>query len=312
MTSHNYTAHGLVITSEIEISEYSVSKGAFEQPDVSITHGHVATEGLSNPNWQRQLTQVNPNAVWMDVPGVARFLITDGAKITVDAYPEADNADLCAFLVGSCIGAILHQKGFLVLHASAVVYRDKLIVICGESGAGKSTTASIFAQQGAHVFTDDILVIDQNGQAWPGSGSLRLWKNALKALGKDSEGHKQIRRELPKFSVPAENPWPSSDARPVDAIAILEANSFVEFQECLSEPITGMQKFKELREQSFRRDAVSAMGHGRKHLQQSAQFLATLPMFRVKRPTSKFSGQDVFENITDQVFRKTEPADGAR
>jgi len=43
----------------------------------------------------------------------------------------------------------------IILHASCVVMQDKAILICGASGAGKSTTALWFRQQGAKVMHDD-------------------------------------------------------------------------------------------------------------------------------------------------------------
>ncbi|MEP4855424.1 MAG: hypothetical protein ABJV60_00050, partial [Lentilitoribacter sp.] len=302
MKHYRYCSHGIIINSEIEIAEYQAADDQRFQPDVHIKLGDVAKTGIANPKWQRHLTQVNIEHVWMDVPGVARFLITKGIKITVDPYPGADNADLCAFLVGSCMGAILHQRDFLVLHASAVVFQDKLIAICGQSGAGKSTTASTFAQRGAQIFTDDILVIDSHGQAWPGAPNLRLWKSSLDALGKDVSDYQQIRRKLPKFSIPVTKPWPQSGSRSVDAVVILERHEFVEHIDCISEPIAGIQKFRELEEQIFRRDAIFAMGHNKKHMIHSAAFVKNIPMLRLKRPTSKFSGNEVTQSILDWVL----------
>ncbi|MGI4730626.1 MAG: hypothetical protein ACRYFW_02615 [Janthinobacterium lividum] len=57
---------------------------------------------------------------WMDVPDVARILVWSGREIVVDPAPRADDAAIRAFLLGSAMGALLHQRGLLPLHASAV------------------------------------------------------------------------------------------------------------------------------------------------------------------------------------------------
>jgi hypothetical protein len=56
--------------------------------------------------------------VWLDQ--VARYLVSDGREVVVQPESGALESDLRLFLLCSPMGAVLHQRGFLPLHASAV------------------------------------------------------------------------------------------------------------------------------------------------------------------------------------------------
>jgi len=62
---------------------------------------------------------------------------------------------------------VMQLRGHEVLHASAVSTPGGLVVLCGVSGAGKSTFASALSARGHRVWADDavVLKIDSNDAA---------------------------------------------------------------------------------------------------------------------------------------------------
>ena len=58
-----------------------------------------------------------------------------------DPAPGRDlyESDVRVFLLGSCIGALLHQRGILVLHAGAIHTDKGAVLFTGPWGIGKST-----------------------------------------------------------------------------------------------------------------------------------------------------------------------------
>lgn len=58
---------------------------------------------------------------------------------------------------------LLALRGHCVLHASAVLLGGEVLAFCGESGAGKTTTARSLAQAGASLVCEDKLVIQTRG-----------------------------------------------------------------------------------------------------------------------------------------------------
>jgi hypothetical protein len=73
----------------------------------------------------------------------------------------------------------------LVLHASAIVQGSLVTGLLGPGGAGKSTLAAALCQAGAHLVTDDALMLGRRGagfRAIPTYAGLRLWPDALRRL----------------------------------------------------------------------------------------------------------------------------------
>jgi hypothetical protein len=54
----------------------------------------------------------------------------------------------------------LSLQGVPVLHAAACVFGDRLIAFCGQSGAGKTTTARAFAAAGRPLHAEDMVILD--------------------------------------------------------------------------------------------------------------------------------------------------------
>ena len=65
-------------------------------------------------------------------------------------------SDIRVFLLGSCLGALLHQRGVLALHASAIETDQGAVLFMGDSGMGKSTTLQAFIKRGYKMLADDI------------------------------------------------------------------------------------------------------------------------------------------------------------
>ena len=81
------------------------------------------------------------------------------------------------------MGALLHQRGLLAIHGSAVRNDKNTCIITGKSGVGKSSLAAGLLELGYTLVADDISVIGnlENGGFFvhPGIPSLKLWKDVL-------------------------------------------------------------------------------------------------------------------------------------
>jgi len=66
----------------------------------------------------------------------------------------------------SVVPKILSLRGIRALHAAAVEVDGALLLFCGRSGAGKTTSARMFGQNGRRVVSEDLLILSR-----PGDGS---------------------------------------------------------------------------------------------------------------------------------------------
>jgi hypothetical protein len=89
----------------------------------------------------------------------------DGIRVIEGAPPRAeslyeDAEDAALGLVGALIGAYVAQDPALVcFHAAATRVTDGLVVMMGDTGAGKSTLAAHLVQRGLRSFGDDRLAV---------------------------------------------------------------------------------------------------------------------------------------------------------
>jgi len=91
--------------------------------------------------------------------GTSFVIESNAARIWCTWRSESTAADTATYLLGPVLAYALRLRGTLALHASAVVDGERAWLIAGAPGAGKSTTAALFAREGATVITDDVAAI---------------------------------------------------------------------------------------------------------------------------------------------------------
>ena len=136
----------------------------------------------------------------LTVADIGHFRINNGEQIAWQrANRSVSDQDLRTFLLGSAVGALLIQRGMLVLHGNALERDGEAIVCMGHSGAGKSTLAYALMQQGWRLLADDLVAITPDGQVLPGIPRIKLWHDAAEAFGLDPEALPPIRNGMHKY-----------------------------------------------------------------------------------------------------------------
>ncbi|MCR9192725.1 MAG: hypothetical protein NXI01_08740 [Gammaproteobacteria bacterium] len=195
----------------------------------------------------------------LDIPSVAQFQIQAGKKITYIPYDDATEDDLRLYLMGSCMGALLQQRGLIVLHGNAVTWDNQTChIYMGNQGAGKSTTAAWHYQRGASIVADDICAILFNSKGCPfvipSFPQLKLWQASADLLEISTASLKRVRAQNDKFMLPiASNRFAKE---PCELKLIFEINQ----QEHTQKQIVGLEKLLKLQQHSYRYYFLSQMG----------------------------------------------------
>jgi hypothetical protein len=151
-----YRAYGLSIRSELRLPELAPGTGsAF---DVSLRLRSVAQPQLQAGS--ATAFEFQPSVQLLHWRSVGSFLIRDAREIDIDPAPGIDEDLLRLPLLGPVMALLLHQRGMLVLHASAVAMGARSAVFLGDKQAGKSTAAAALVARGHRLLTDDVLAID--------------------------------------------------------------------------------------------------------------------------------------------------------
>src|ERR1700722_19144035 len=129
----HYTAYGLALSTALEIPELHPATAAEVAPDVTIELGPVP-QTLEQSAFRGACFQAARGEFLLQLPGIARYLVRDGCQITIDrAAAAAADDTVRVFLLSAVLGALLQQRGRLVLHGSAIATDRGVILFMGPS-----------------------------------------------------------------------------------------------------------------------------------------------------------------------------------
>jgi hypothetical protein len=273
----SYSVFGLGIRSEIPLDELPAADTGHAIA-VEIRYGR-AGDAAGEPGYT-----LGPAGTLLRVPDVGRFLIRDGREIVVEPDEGVSERNVRLFLLGSALGALLHQRGLLPLHANAIEMDGKAVAFSGHSGAGKSTVAAWFHDRGHRILTDDVCVIgfgeDGRALAYPGIPRLRLWREALEASGRDTGGYLRSFDALDKYDVPSEQ----RALQPLPLAAVYLLRQAMEGAGGPSiERLFGVDGVDTLVANTYRGAYLRTIGRTGEHLAACLRVARQVPVFRATR-----------------------------
>jgi len=293
-----YFAYGLRITSDLECPE--LQAGDSTTPDVRVRFGAVP-EQLESPKAQGVLYQVSPDRYLLTIEKIARFLVCNGNEIVIERAPEATDSDLRVFLLGSVIGVLLHQRGVLPLHASAIETRLGAVAFTGPVGHGKSTLAAAFQQRGYRVLADDVcaLSLDPQGKPLvaPAYAQLNLWADALEQIGKSRDDLARTRLFTEKYGLPVRERF---STLPVPLTTVYELKTTNTAQLNLI-PVTGKNKVWLIRDNTFRLAIRAGMEQEAHYMGLALAVAQHVRTARVTRPLKPFLLNELADLIVNDL-----------
>lgn len=241
------------------------------------------TKRVTNPSYENAWMSINEREFYLEVDKIGTFYASDGSYIEYSPVDGASQASVELYLNGSVYGAILHQKKILPLHGSSFVYNHKGVMICGESGAGKSSLTVSFCDDGADFLTDDVspVVIHHNApHILSKSDRVKLWDDSLEQLQKDDQRLSQIRPQDKKYYISVPNSRHHN--HPLDIIFLIEPADVEHVQYY---PVKGTARFPAIHDQIYRLYYLHSMPETlRTYFSEVAAISNYTALIRVKRP----------------------------
>lgn len=276
---YHYTIYGLHVCSDVPLPELKPVAPA--EGDVYIYRDVLAplAEGLER---QGNRLRVTPTEALLIYDEVGLLRIADGRHLTYDVPPELPDETLRVLLLGIGLGILMHQRGHLVLHASAVAMGDRVVAFIAEKGHGKSTMAAALHARGYPLVTDDVLVLDERPDGpplvLPAYPQLKLWPDALaQAMQTTPDGlprvHPAIEKRVARLPDGVDCPLPLAALfalRPGEAIQI--------------RPLRGQEAFLELLLHTYTRVLLEQTRTSARHLQQVGYLARYVPVLALERP----------------------------
>jgi hypothetical protein len=188
MTDHLYRAFGLVLSSDRPLPGLAANAAdPTSRPDVAFVRGRVAIPNVVTPINEDIDAARSPDGVTLIVRDVGAFSVHRGERVVVDPAPGASDHEVEVYILGTVMVAVLLQHGLVPFHSNGVVVDGMAFLVCGKSGAGKSTMAASFQAAGLPLLSDDVCALAPGpaGEvvAFPGIRRLKLWSDAIDRFG---------------------------------------------------------------------------------------------------------------------------------
>lgn len=291
---YTYRAYDLNFGLEFPCPELLPTEG---QPDVVVRYGDVPA-ALENPQAQGVLYAAKSDQFLLKLDNIADYLVENGNEIVIAPQPQATEDEVRLFLLGSCLGALLHQRGILAMHASAIAVKQGAVLFVGPSGHGKSTVLGSLLRRGYPMIADDVagIVLDEQGQplVLPAYPQVKLWHDACKQLEQPTAELRAVRLELEKYAVPMHHQFVTQSV-PLFAVYVLATHNQPEIK---LEALEDSEKFQVFLRNTYRQRFLDGLQMRLPHFRLTTAAAKVAHVKRITRPTAPF----LLEELTDRII----------
>jgi hypothetical protein len=279
-----YKAYGLNIASALPCPELSPHTG---EAEVNVRYGAVP-DSLGDASVKGSYYQAAANRLLLIINGVAKYLVSEGKEILIEPNLPSKDEEVRLFLLGSAFGALLHQRGLLPLHGSAIEADGGAVVFLGPSGLGKSTLAGAFYKRGYRVMTDDVCVLsispEKTPMVTPGYPQLKLGTKVARKLGENFSKLRRLQAELGKHGLPLREGY-CDQPLPLRRLYLLSTGGTQGFKVI---PLEGVEKLTVLLNNTYRYCLLAGQDNKVLHFKLCGVLAQFASVSRVIRPRTPF------------------------
>ena len=290
-SKYYYRAFGLDIESDYYIPQVSVIEET-AAPDLRIIRRDMG--GLSN---NLNHFEKAKNEMELHIQDVGVFCMVNGNLIEAEQFPQCTDNYFAVFLMGSAMGAILHERGILPIHGSCVTNGKQSIIITGDSGAGKSTTAVQFIKHGWRILTDDVSAIVSTRpvpivqSSYP---SQKLWQDSLCKYDGENIGVHSLyaHGDREKYGVDIKDRFYEGTAPLSMIVRLIPWDA-----PCQIAPVDAMAKVEQIRRNTYRAYMIDAYDRNG-WFQKCMDIGMKVPMALMLRQNGVECAEEVYQMIT--------------
>ena len=156
-----FNLYNHLVKSELDLSQLGVTRASSKEIPLKYDIKITIQKKKSSSDFIGMVdnqTAVDKELGYYLKKGVAFFEFFKGKEIRVTPLDTIDQ-DLIRVSLNYPIASLFYQRGFFLLHASAVKYRHRVFLFPGNSLSGKSSLAALLINQGGKLLTEDTAVM---------------------------------------------------------------------------------------------------------------------------------------------------------
>lgn len=291
---YSYYTYGLNIQSILILP--GLMSGKSGKFDLTISMGKVEDLPLEVAEIDHELIFWNTPDQFITISKqVGVILARNGNEIIVDSISGIENHQLASIVLDIALPAILHQRGLLVLHASAVTVGDAAVAFLGKSGEGKSTmavamhtygqTVASDRTRGSKILTDDMVALELNTEGDPlvfaGFPQVRLLPETVTAIDGVAKYLSPEKDFLTGKHICSNDLWLPIEPVPLKRIYVL-----AEGEEQTIERLPPQTAFLELMRNFYGQALVQSKDAATLQFHRYTKLLRRIPVYCLRRPRS--------------------------
>jgi hypothetical protein len=289
-----YWAFGLKVAAEIEFPElYPISEEGY--PDVIILLGNVPAEIQVENGFKSDHITIGQHLFLLHIKGVGSYFVEEGSRITISVHSNASFNEVRLFCLSNAFAAMLHQRKLIPLHAAGFIFKDKVVMLLGPSGVGKSTTLAALMKKGYAPFSDDICIPHKSGSVdWFVTSSypmLKYWENTMAKLDiVESKEKFRLRTDINKFGIFFHEQFTCEPHR-IKLLILLKED--LQSASVTLETITGIEAFRLLHAEAYRGEYLEYENMIQEQFNLISALANDIPAVSITRPATKDSMDEV-------------------
>jgi len=301
-----YWAFGLNIHAEIPFPElYEVA--AFNEPDAVLICGKVPQNIEGEFGFRSESIMISPKEYILHVKDVASYYVQEGKRIVIEKSEDVDWDSVRLFCLSNAFAALLQQRNLIPLHCSAFLADDELVLIMGDSGAGKSTTLAGMINRGYQPFSDDVCVpFFKEGSnelfMYSSYPMMKYWGDTFEKV--DIGGgikDRKIRPDMDKFGVYFHERF-ITGMKKVKLVVLIEKDSSLNAVSVKS--LGGIDLFQRLERNAYRGEYLGFAGLKKEHFKLFTCIANSTKTVLVLRPSNENSIEELLDAISGEVYVK--------
>ena len=295
--AYTYWAYGLKVGSQLPFPELLPLQN--DDPcDLTVEWGSIPVIEKTLNGFHSETYDITPTSYRITIKEVASYFVQGGKSIIIKACENADQDSIRLFCLSNAFAAALHQRKTIPIHCAALIDKGQLVLVLGDSGAGKSTTMASLVQQGLKPFSDDVCVPLHDPETgkislFSSYPMMKFWKETLYLVGLNSMVNRKISPDMEKYGIYFHQSF-LMDALSPKLIILMEKSGQV------SSPvlthISGIELFTKLESNAYRGEYLGFSDLKKEHFMLFTQLANQSACYLLKRPLTG--------NFVDEVAQK--------
>ena len=295
---YKYFAYGLKIQSDSCFEQF-VPMDFAGKADLTIHH-FVEDEIKQILKEDNQISVIGKDIFFRNYAGY--FEARQGNELFFEEREGINEREAKEFVMGNAFALLFLEREANVIHGAAVRYKDKSIIISGDSGAGKSTITTEFIKRGAKLITDDQAVIileNRMPMIIPGYPSQKLCEDAAQRNELDISELVKVDDTKNKYAVSRSDKYYSEISK-VDAAFFISRHD--EGQDLITNTIRGAEKLNVLTANLFLKPFfINTVSVPPKMMMDCLAIADKLDMYTISRKKSAATQNQILDFIEMQI-----------